>query len=316
MKFVIRLVKSVGFLVIGSVLLVVLLFGHRDIPLETLKAKYAGEASQFLAVKGMQVHYRDEGNPKDTLPLVLIHGTGSSLHTFDAWTANLQSDHRVIRMDLPGYGLTGPFPVRNYALSNYTDFVFQFLNRLGITRCVLVGNSLGGQIAWEFAAAHPEHVQKLILIDAAGYPFESNSVPVAFKMARIPVIKELFTYITPKFVVQSSVENVYADSQKVTRELIDRYFELSLRPGNRRAFVDRFAAKTDPNAIQKIPSINRPTLILWGEQDMLIPVENAFRFHRELPNDTLVILKNSGHVPMEENPRESLLAVQAFLQSK
>jgi pimeloyl-ACP methyl ester carboxylesterase len=117
-------------------------------------------------------------------------------------------------------------------------------------------------------------------------------------------------------VVKSSVENVYADSQKVTRELIDRYFELSLRPGNRRAFVDRFAAKTDPNAIQKIPSINRPTLILWGEQDMLIPVENAFRFHRELPNDTLVILKNSGHVPMEENPRESLLAVQAFLQSK
>lgn len=314
MKYVIRLGKLIGVFLIGSVLLVVLFFGHRDIPLETLKAKYAGGASQFLSVKGMQVHYRDEGNPMDSLPLVLIHGTGSSLHTFDAWTAKLQGNHRVIRMDLPGYGLTGPFPDRNYAMANYTDFIAQFLNELGITRCVLGGNSLGGQIAWEFTVAHPERVQKLILIDAAGYPFKSGSVPVAFKMARIPVIKELFTYVTPKFMVQSSVENVYADSQKVTRELIDRYFELSLRPGNRRAFVDRFAAKTDPNAIQKIPSINRPTLILWGDQDLLIPVENAQRFHRELLNDTLVILKNSGHVPMEENPQESLAAVLDFIK--
>lgn len=315
MKMVFRIIKVVGIVLVVVLLLVTLIFGHRDLSMETLKSKYAPAPSQFVEVAGMQVHYRDQGNPSDSLPLVLIHGTGASLHTFEAWTGELKKDRRVIRLDLPGYGLTGPFPDQNYALEHYVHFLHEFLKSIGIKRCILGGNSLGGQIAWQYTLAHSNQVDKLILIDAAGYPFSSQSVPLAFRMARTPILKELFTVITPRSVVQSSVENVYGDASKVTQELVDRYFDLSLRPGNRRAFIDRFAAKSDTTSYLKIPEITIPTLILWGQQDRLIPVENAYRFHRDLPNDTLVILNQSGHVPMEEHPEESLSAVFEFIRS-
>ncbi len=297
----------------GSILLVSLLFGHWDRPVDALKPKYAPAPSDFVQVMGMEVHYRDEGNPGDSLPLVLIHGTGSSLHTFDAWTAALKEQKRVVRMDLPGFGLTGPFPDRNYTMDHYVEFMEAFLRARKIRHCIIAGNSLGGQIAWNFTTAHPERVQKLILIDAAGYPLKSTSVPLAFRLARMPVLNKVLTFITPRSVVRSSVQNVYADPGKISEELVDRYFELSLRAGNRQALVDRLQIPSDSNRVGQIKNIQQPTLVLWGAQDGLIPTENAYRFHRDLPNDTLVILENSGHVPMEENPAESLGAVLQFM---
>ena len=297
----------------GAIALVAMLFGHRDRPVEALKPEYARAPSDFLEVMGMHVHYRDEGNPQDSLPVVLIHGTGSSLHTFDAWAASLKEQKRVVRMDLPGFGLTGPFPDRDYTMDHYVRFVAGFLSARNIGRCILAGNSLGGQIAWNVALEHPERVQKLILIDAAGYPVRSTRVPLAFRMARTPVLNSILTFITPRFVVQSSVENVYADKSKITDELVDRYFDLSLRAGNRQALVDRLQLPVDSSRALQVRNIRQPTLILWGAQDGLIPVESAYRFQRELPNETLVILKHSGHVPMEENPAESLQAVLDFI---
>ncbi len=297
----------------GAIALVAMLFGHRDRPVEALKPEYARAPSDFLEVMGMHVHYRDEGNPQDSLPVVLIHGTGSSLHTFDAWAASLKEQKRVVRMDLPGFGLTGPFPDRDYTMDHYVRFVAGFLSARNIGRCILAGNSLGGQIAWNVALEHPERVQKLILIDAAGYPVKSTRVPLAFRMARTPVLNSILTFITPRFVVRSSVENVYSDKSKITDELVDRYFDLSLRAGNRQALVDRLQLPVDSSRALQVRNIRQPTLILWGAQDGLIPVESAYRFQRELPNDTLVILKHSGHVPMEENPAESLQAVLDFI---
>ena len=314
MKLLRKILVGLLLTLLGLALLVALLFGHRDIPLEDLKAKYAGPTSAFVAVQGMQVHYRDEGNPADSLPLVLIHGTGASLHTFDAWVEELAQHRRVIRMDLPGYGLTGPFPDRNYAQPQYVAFIHDFLAQLGIEQCILGGNSLGGLISWQYAAQYPEQVAKLILIDAAGYPGKARSVPLAFRLAQIPVIKQAFTYITPRFIARASVENVYADKSKVTDELADRYFELTLRPGNRQAFVDRLGAPRDTTVYQQIAALHQPTLVLWGAEDQLIPMAQALRFHADLPNDTLVILKNAGHVPMEESPQESLAAVERFLR--
>ena len=297
----------------GAIALVAMLFGHRDRPVEALKPEYARAPSDFLEVMGMHVHYRDEGNPQDSLPVVLIHGTGSSLHTFDAWAASLKEQKRVVRMDLPGFGLTGPFPDRDYTMDHYVGFVAGFLSARNIGHCILAGNSLGGQIAWNVALEHPERVQKLILIDAAGYPVKSTRVPLAFRMARTPVLNSILTFITPRFVVRSSVENVYSDKSKITDELVDRYFDLSLRAGNRQALVDRLQLPVDSSRALQVRNIRQPTLILWGAQDGLIPVESAYRFQRELPNDTLVILKHSGHVPMEENPAESLQAVLDFI---
>jgi pimeloyl-ACP methyl ester carboxylesterase len=264
----------------------------------------------------MDVHFSDEGDPTDSIPIVLIHGTGSSLHTFEGWAAQLKRDHRVVRMDLPAYGLTGAFPDGNYSMAKYTTFIKDFFEALEIKQCVLAGNSLGGDIAWNFTAKYPKMVDKLILIDAAGYPLRSKSVPIAFTMAQTPVLNKLITFITPRFLVRASVENVYFDKSKVTDSLVDRYFDLTLREGNRQAFVERFKISKDPYAHNKIKDIQQPTLILWGAEDYLIPVENAYKFHEDLPNDTLVILTDVGHVPMEENPNQSLASVISFLKNQ
>lgn len=315
MKSLIKILKIILIFVMLIIIGVVFLFGHRDIPLKDLKAKYTNAASSFIAVDSMDVHYRDEGNKEDSIPIVLIHGTAASLHTFDDWADSLKKSNRVIRMDLPAYGLTGPFPDRNYSLAHYTAFLKNFLSALKIKQCVLAGNSLGGQIAWNFTLEQPGMVTKLILIDAAGYPMSSKSVPIAFKMARIPIIRNLLSYVTPRFIVRTSVENVFFDKLKVTDELVDRYFELTLRKGNRQAFVDRLNATVDTSTYINISHIQQPTLILWGANDLLIPVENAYKFHSYLPNDTLVILDNSGHTPMEESPVESLKPVIEFLKN-
>ena len=298
------------------VFLIVSFFGYQDIPLYQLKKKYTDSYSSFVRVGGMDIHYRDQGKQIDSIPIVLIHGTGSSLHTYDNWVSELAINHRVVRMDLPGYGLTGPFPNRDYSYNNYVAFLKDFLESIGLKKCILAGSSLGGNIAWRFTIENPDMVIKLILIDAAGYPLKSKSVPLAFTIAQIPVIQNIFTFITPRFIAKSSVENVYDDKTKVTEELVDRYFELSLRKGNRQAFVDRFKVKSDTMSHKKIKLINQRTLILWGENDELIPSEMAYLFHDNLPNDTLVILKNVGHVPMEESPSESLMPVIEFLRNK
>lgn len=310
----IKIFKVLIFSVLGLLVLISALFGYRDKPVEELKLKYAQSPSAFIKMDGMDVHYRDEGNAFDTLPLVLIHGTSSSLHTFDEWTNALKSTRRIVRMDIPAFGLTGPFPDRNYSINHYVAFMEHLLQSKGIKRCILGGNSLGGQIAWHFTAKNPDIVEKLILIDAAGYPLDSKSVPLAFTLARDPIANKFMTFITPRFLAKSSVENVYDDKTKVSESLVDRYFELTLREGNRQALVDRMSVPIDTSGIFLIKNIQTPTLVLWGENDLLIPVKNAHLFHNDLPNDTMVILKNAGHVPMEENPKESLEAVLEFLR--
>ena len=316
MKLLIRIIKTVFGVALLLILMLILFFGHKDIPVDQLKEKYATEASSFISMDEMKVHYRDEGNPSDSIPLVLIHGTGSSLHTFDVWSSELKKEHRVIRMDLPAFGLTGPFPNGEYPIEQYVFFIEHFLSKIGVNKCIIGGNSLGGEIAWRFTVKNPTMVQKLVLINAAGYPMTSKSVPIAFQMARLPVLNKMFTYITPRFMVRKSVENVYADKKKVSEDLVDRYFDLSLRAGNRQAFVDRLSLERDAEPIDLIKNIEQPTLILWGTDDLLIPVENANRFHDDLPNNSLVIMDKVGHVPMEELPMESLAILQVFLRTQ
>ena len=315
MNYLIKILKIILSLTALLIVAFIIIFSHRDIPLDDLKIKYANSNSSFVAVNGMDIHFRDEGVQTDTIPIVLIHGTGASLHTFNAWSDSLKKLHRVIRMDLPAYGLTGPFPDGNYTIAHYTALLKDFLTALNIKQCVLVGNSLGGEIAWNFTLEQPGMVTKLILIDAAGYPIASKSVPIAFSLAKIPIINKLLTFITPRFLVRASVENVYFDSSKVTDLVVERYFNLTLRSGNRKAFVDRLQIPKDTNTYKNINYIQQPTLILWGAEDLLIPVENAYKFQEDLPNNTLVILEKTGHTPMEESPLESLEIVLNFLKT-
>ena len=314
MKKLLNLLKFL-FLALGLVLIIMTLcFGYRDKPLEELKEIYAPAPSQFVELDDMNVHYRDQGPVSDSIPIVLIHGTGASLHTFEKWAKGLDSSHRVISMDLPGYGLTGPFPNRDYSIQNYTSFIKDFLDVLQIKECILGGNSLGGHIAWRFTLDNPTMVEKLILIDASGYPTQSKSRPLAFRIAQIPILKQLLTFITPPFIARSSVENVYADKSKVNDALVKRYFDLTLRKGNRQAFVDRLNTEGEKSPYERVKNIQQRTLVLWGQEDKLIPIDVAKNFQVDLPNDSLVILPHVGHVPMEESPKESLDAVLSFLK--
>ena len=311
------LIKSLKILFSFIIILTIgafILFFHRDISLDKLKLKYANIQSSFISVKNIDIHYRDEGNQTDSIPIILIHGTGASLHTFDDWTNKLKYSKRVIRLDLPAYGLTGPFVDRDYSILNYTSFLKEFLETLDIKQCIIAGNSLGGEIAWNFALEKPDIVKKLILINSGGFPSFSKSVPIAFRLAQTPVINKVVRFITPFFIVRSSVENVFFDKSKVTDSLVERYFDLCLREGNRQAFIDRLGIGKRNNYINII-HIKQPTLILWGADDLLIPVENAYKFQNSLPNNKLVILENSGHVPMEENPFESIKHVIEFLNT-
>ena len=297
-----------------SILVLVLIYNisYADIAVEDLKKTYANEHSQFIDVEGMQVHYRDEGTG---LPIVLIHGTGASLHTYDAWTKQLSKNYRVIRLDLPAFGLTGPNKNAEYSIERYTQFLSQFLEKIKVDKFHLAGNSLGGNIAWNYAAEYPEKVLKLILIDASGLPTFTPQPPI-FKMAKTPILNSLFLYITPKFMIRKNIEQVYADKLKVTDALVTRYHKMSLRTGNRKAFIDR--AKTDFNLAEKVnlvklKSVKTTTLLIWGAKDTWIPLGNGTRMDSMLPNSKLVILENSGHVPMEENPKESLEFLKSFL---
>ena len=316
MKQFIKIVLAINLLL---ALIIVVVFTHKDIPLNELKLKYTNSDSSFIDINGTNVHYRDVGNSNDSIPIVLMHGTGSSLHTYDFWSDNLKRTNRIIRMDLPAFGLTGPFVKNDYSISNYTFFLKEFLNSLNIKECILIGNSLGGEIAWRFAIAEPLMVKKLVLIDAGGYPVISKSVPIAFKLAKIPVLNNLLTYITPRFLVRASIENVYFDKSKISDSLVNRYFDLTLRKGNRKAIVDRLKGSTTLTNGKKthasIKKIKEPTLIIWGSDDQLIPVENAYKFNNDITNSKLIVMQQSGHIPMEEKPIESLKFLIDFLNN-
>lgn len=320
MKFILKTLKYLIIIILVLLVVGIIAFWKNDIPLEELKKKYTNTESKFVEIDGVNVHYRDEGNPNDTIPLVLIHGTGASLHTWEGWVNELKAQRRIITMDLPAYGLTGPNPKGDYSMEYYAEFIDKLLTKLSVNQCVIGGNSLGGSISWNFALAYPAKVQKMILVDAGGYQTKSKSVPIAFQIARLPLIKNLFKYVTPRFIAESSVKNVYIQDDKITEALIDRYFELTLREGNRQAFLDRMSSfsknskENVENKSAKIKTIQIPTLILWGDGDALIPTDVAQKFHTDLPNDTLVIMKNLGHTPMEEDPKATVEVVKGFLK--
>ena len=286
-----------------------------DQPVSTLEPRWAQPPSQFLDVAGLRTHLRDEGPRDDPMPIVLLHGTSDSLHTWGGWTDVLARERRVIRVDMPGFGLTGPAPGGDYRVERYVEFVAALLDALGVRQCVLVGNSFGGWVSWETALAHPGRVQALVLVDSAGYPLESQSVPIGFRIAQVPLLNRLMQFTLPRGLIESSVKNTYGDPSLVTGELVDRYFELTLREGNRQALAERFAAGRWAADTARIRQLTLPTLILWGGRDRLIPPEYATRFHRDIAGSQLVMFPGLGHVPQEEDPEATVAAVRDFLRA-
>jgi pimeloyl-ACP methyl ester carboxylesterase len=283
---------------------------HADIPLDVLKAEYAPPPSKFMMMDGATVHYRDEGTG---FPIVLIHGMSSSLHTWQGWTEILLAKHyRVIRMDLPGFGLTGPNANNDYSIEYYESFIGRFLDSLGVKECYMAGNSLGGFITWNYTLHHPQQVKKMIILDAAGYPMKAP--PFVVDLARSKLLSPMFRYITPRVIVSASMRQVYGDASRITDSATERYFKLALRAGNRGAFISFVSEFRDRDTVP-IQHITTPTLIEWGEKDRWISVDNAKRFNRDIKGSKLVVYPGVGHIPMEEIPAESCAdAVKFFAE--
>ena len=281
-----------------------------------MRAKYANAASQFIDIGGgITVHVRDEGN-RNGRAIVLIHGSNASLQTWEPWVRRLGSAYRIISLDLPGHGMTGRNPAGIYDYPVFVDVVDKVMGKLGITRAVIGGNSMGGGVSWMFALAHPNKTDALILVDAAGAPqWQARKVPIGFKIARMPVLRNLAQLITPRSMLESSLQTSVSKSEIINDAMIDRYWELLRYPGNREATLKRFALvhNNHPATPADLAKIKVPVLILWGEADNLIPFASARWFANALPGSQLIVYPGVGHIPMEEVPDESAAAVKTFL---
>ena len=306
----IKSLKIVAILLTGAFLLSSC---NSDIPVAELKVKYQKANSEFIDIDGVSVHYIMEGRMDDSLPIVFIHGTSASLHTWDTLSSLLKTNKKIIRLDLPAFGLTGPNRLNQYDFNFYNQFLDEFLLKLNVTKCIVAGNSLGGSIAWNYAIASPDKVKQLILLDASGYPKKDEKGSLGFKLAAIPVLNQALKHISPISLIRKSLEDAFYDKSLVTEKMVQQYHDMLLREGNRAAVLELFQhpMKTDAT---KIKTITQPTLIIWGKEDQLISYKNAALFKQDIRNSQILVLDKVGHIPMEEAPNQEATAILKFIQ--
>ncbi len=284
-----------------------------DIPVATLKVKYQKSNSEFIDIDGMPVHTIVEGKLDDSLPIVFIHGTSASLHTWDTLSSLLKANKKIIRFDLPAFGLTGPNRLNQYNFNFYNQFIDELLLKLNVTKCIVAGNSLGGSIAWNYAIASPDKVKQLILLDASGYPKKDEKGSLGFKLAAIPVLNQALKHISPISLIRKSLEDAFYNKAFVTEKMVQQYHDMLLREGNRGAVLELFQHPMKPDAT-KIRTITQPTLIIWGKEDQLISYTNAALFKQDIRDSRVLVLDKVGHIPMEEAPNQVATAILEFIK--
>ena len=280
-----------------------------DLDRAGLEARHARSPADFVEVAGIRVHLRDDG-PKDAPAVLMLHGFGASLHTWEAWAQALVPRHRVIRFDLPAAGLTGADPSGDYSDERSIQLIAALMDRLGVARASVVGHSMGGRIAWRFAAAQPQRVHRLVLVAPDGFAspgFEYGKAPEVGPMV------ELMRHVLPRVLVTMSLQPAYADPAQMTGERATRYHELLRAPGVRDGLIERMRQLVLRDPVPILQTIAAPTLLLWGERDAMVPAANAQDYLRVMPRARLLLLPAVGHIPQEEGGSAALAAVQGFL---
>jgi pimeloyl-ACP methyl ester carboxylesterase len=275
----------------------------------SLERSYLRASHDMIEVAGIKLHVRDSG-PRHAPAVIFLHGFGASLHTWEPWATTLLHDMRVIRLDLPGSGLSSPDPTGHYTDARSVEVLLALMNRLNVSRASLGGNSIGGRIAWTFAAQHPERVDKLVLVSPDGFAspgFEYGKTP------QVPATVKLMRYVLPKPLLRMSLSPAYANPAALTDELTTRYHDLMLGAGSRDAMIARMEQTVLVEPVPLLKKITAPTLLLWGEQDALIPFGNSADYLKAIPRVTLVPLPGIGHLPHEEAPEQTIAPVRAFL---
>lgn len=321
--------KSLGRVLIGIVVvLAVLLTGgwlalrRPDIPWPTLQAKYANTASRYMDLPGgLKVHYRDQGK-RDGPTLVLVHGFAASLHTWEPWVQRLGSQYRIITLDLPGFGLTSAPDGYTLGRGDFVGVVDQVTTRLGTSKFVLVGNSMGGGVAWNYTLQHPDRVEGLVLVDAAGWPqqrSDGRDGPFIFKVLRHPVGRFLIKDLDTTAMTRAGLRDAFAPKPDMVDDaMVARYVEMSRAPGHKDIILGLMGGydPADAASREKLGKIAVPTLIVHGDTDKLIPVGHAALFGAAIPGSTVIIYPKVGHVPMEQIADRSAADLDAWLKSK
>jgi pimeloyl-ACP methyl ester carboxylesterase len=283
-----------------------------DKPRAELEARHAAAPSQFVELDGLRLHLRDTG-PRDAPPVLFLHGFGSSLHTWEEVAAALDRDFRVIRLDLPGFGLTGADRTGDYSDARSHAVILALMQRLGLARVALVGSSMGGRIAWSFAAAHPDRVTRLVLMAPDGFA----SPGIGYDQPpRVPLLLRVLPYTLPEGMLRGSLRPAYGNPDVLTEALFERYRDMMLAPGVRQAILDRMGQHVLRPPEPLLARIPVPVLLLWGDRDAMVPVSNAQDYLRALPDARLVTLPGIGHVPMEETPAEVARVLRDFLSAR
>lgn len=274
-----------------------------------LERQYATPPSRFIEVDGQRVHVRDEGRGP---ALVMIHGLSSNLLVWNDWAERLGKDHRIVRLDLPGHGLTGPDPARRYRWPEMADLVSRVLGELDVDRATVIGNSMGGAVAWQLAARHPERVERLVLMAPVGYPIQGRP-PLIFRLLSNPVIGRTALRFTYESAFMDRARGVYGDPARFDEAAGRRDYVMLLREGNRDALVDMLRAGPVPDPRPVMATITAPTLLIWGSADPIVPPTQASRFLRDIRGSRLETIEGAGHVPMAELPEQSEAALRQFL---
>ena len=300
-------------MLIGAVVLAAGLYGvwTPDLDRAELMQRYGAPSQRVVEVDGLGINYQDSGSP-DAPAVLLLHGFGSSLQTWDAWTPQLALKFRVIRLDLPGFGLTGESPTQNYSEGQDLATLVGFVNKLNLSSYSVVGHSMGGKMAWSLAAAQPDRVKALVLMAPDGF---SPQAQWGTKPYEVPAVMGLMKYALPKYFVRGFLDAAYADPQGVTDQTVTRYHDMLRAPGVRTAILDRADQTVSTDPIPRLKQIKAPPLLLWGEQDQMIPSSNAASYAAVMPHARTVVLPKLGHVLQEEQPEIGLAKVDAFLSA-
>ena len=276
-----------------------------------LESRYLAAPNDIVRVKDWRLHLRDSG-PKDAPAVILVHGFGASLHTWEPWAKALGTDLRVIRFDLPGSGLSDPDPAGDYTDARSMALLIALMDQLGVQRAHVVGHSIGGRIAWTFAAQHPQRVGRLVLVAPDGFAspgFEYG------KPADVPAMLTAMRYLLPRALLRMNLQPAYANPEVLTDALTTRYHDLMLAPGARDAMLARLRQTVLVDPLPLLKAIQAPTLLVWGERDAMIPFANSADYLKAVPDIRRVAVPAVGHLPQEEAPEAAIEAVHTFLRA-
>ena len=299
---------------LGTAFLAVALYGlwTPDLDRAELEKRYFSSSPQIIDVDGLKVYYKETG-PQGAPALLLLHGFGSSLQAWDDWSLKLEQKYRLIRLDLPGFGLTGASPANDYSEEKDLAILTHFVDKLGLEKFSVVGHSMGGKMAWSLAASQPERVQALVLMAPDGFP---ETKDIGTKPYEVPAIMGLIKYVLPKYLVQKSIEPAFVKADALNDALVNRYFDMLRAPGVRGAILERSNQTIYTDPVPRLKAIKAPTLLIWGEQDQMIPSTNAQSYANVLSNATTVLIPKLGHLLQEEQPEKGLAVVMQFLDGQ